>query len=116
MRRFAHWRVLRHLRHVAAQGRMSKAINDRAREQISAAIRLLTFLDSRGVTAATATQAMLERYQEEARVKTLTSEHAFVTWLRTSRTNTGLTARAGRTRSRPSPCPTRTAGPESDAS
>lgn len=95
VRRFAHWRVLRHLRAVAAQERLSKAINDRAREQISAAIRLLAFLMERGLTAATSTQADLEDYQASTGVMALTSEHAFVTWLRTSRTNTGLTAHAG---------------------
>jgi hypothetical protein len=95
IRRFARWRVLRHLRTVAAQGPISKATTDRAREQISAAIRLLTFFDEHGVTATTATQATLEDYQATARVMTLASEHAFVTWLRTSRTNTALTARAG---------------------
>jgi hypothetical protein len=95
IRRFARWRILRHLREVAAQGRLSKAINDRAREQICAAIRLLEFFDTHGLTAATATQASLERYQEAAQLKTLTSQHAFITWLRASGTNTALTARAG---------------------
>ena len=72
VRRFAHWQVLRHLRNVAHRGRLTKAITDRAREQISAAIRFLGFLDEHGTTAATATQAHLERYQI-ARHHTLSS-------------------------------------------
>lgn len=96
VRRFAHWRVLRQARAAADQGRLTKAITDRAREQISAAIRLLAFLDEHGVSAATAVQADLERYQAEgrsvhARVRTLSSEHTFVAWLRDSRINTRLT-------------------------
>ncbi|HVI37545.1 MAG TPA: hypothetical protein VM684_15040 [Gaiellales bacterium] len=90
VRRFAHWHVLRHLRRAADQGRLTKAITDRAREQISAAIRVLAFLDGRGTTAADATQDDLERYQAH-KAGTLSSESAFVTWLRTSRTNTALT-------------------------
>jgi hypothetical protein len=89
IRRFAHWQVLRHMRNVARQGRLTKAITDRAREQISAAIRFLAFLDEHGATAATATQAHLERYQTRQHL-TLSSEYAFITWLRTSRINTGL--------------------------
>jgi hypothetical protein len=89
VRRFTHWHILRHLRNVAGQGRLTKAITDRAREQISAAIRLLAYLDERGATAATATQELLERYQTTRRL-TLSSEQAFITWLRTSRVNTRL--------------------------
>src|SRR3954452_7825248 len=89
VRRFTHWHILRHLRNVAGQGRLTKAITDRAREQISAAIRLLAYLDEHGATAATATQELLERYQTTRRL-TLSSEHAFITWLRTSRINTRL--------------------------
>lgn len=90
VRRFAHWRVLRHLRRVADQGRLTKAITDRAREQISAAIRFLDFLDEHGKSAATAKQSDLECYQT-TRTLTLSSECAFITWLRTSRINTSLT-------------------------
>ena len=89
VRRFAHWHVLRHLRKVAGEGRLTKAIIDRAREQISAAIRFLAFLDEHGTTATTATQDHLELYQTTRKV-TLSSEYAFVTWLRTSRVNTRL--------------------------
>jgi hypothetical protein len=95
VRRFAHWRVLRHLRAVAAQGPMSKATGDRAREQITTAIRLLAYFEDQGVTAATATQATLDRYQTAVGVRTLASEHAFITWLGTSRTNTALKASSG---------------------
>ena len=94
VRRFAHWHILRHLRNVAGQGRLTKAITDRAREQISAAIRLLAYLDERGATAATATQELLERYQTTRRL-TLSSEYAFITWLRTSRINTRSWSRFG---------------------
>jgi hypothetical protein len=89
VRRFAHWQVLRHLRSVAGKGRLTKAITDRAREQISASTRLLAFLEDQGVDASTATQAHLELYQARQR-NTLSSEYGFITWLRTSRINTGL--------------------------
>jgi len=95
VRRFAHWRVLRQLRTTAAQGRLSKAITDRAREQISAAIRFLTFLDDHGLNAEVAVQADLENYQLATRatrpgLSTLSSEYAFIAWLRDSRINTRL--------------------------
>jgi hypothetical protein len=89
VRRFAHWHVLRQMRSAASQGRLTKSVTDAARERISAAIRFLAFLDSHGTSAATATQDHLERYQTQL-APTLSSEHAFITWLRTSRTNSGL--------------------------
>ena len=89
VQRFAHWQVLRHLRNVAGQRRLTKAITDKAREQISAAIRLLAFRDEHGTSASTVTQDQLERYQTP-QASTLASEYAFVTWLRTSRVNTRL--------------------------
>lgn len=89
VRRFAHWQVLRHLRTVADQGRLTKAIIDNAREQISAAIRLLAFLHQNQTTAAAATQVQLEHYQAD-RGRMLWSEQPFIAWLRTSRTNTRL--------------------------
>lgn len=89
VRRFAHWHILRHLRNVAGQGRLTKAITDRAREQISAAMRFVAFLGEHAASAATATQELLERYQA-MQCSTLASEHAFISWLRTSRINTGL--------------------------
>ena len=87
--------MLRQLRTTAAQGRLSKAITDRAREQISAAIRFLTFLDDHGLNAEVAVQADLENYQLATRatrpgVRTLSSEYAFIAWLRDSRINTRL--------------------------
>lgn len=90
VRRFARWRVLRHLREVAAQGRMSKAIDDRAREQVRAAIRLLAYFDEHGATVQTATQTLLEHYQAAVGTQ-IVAEQAFVAWLHTSRINTGLT-------------------------
>jgi len=91
VRRFAHWRVLRNLRTVAAEGRMTKAVGDRAREQIASSIRLLAYFEAQGLNAANVTQANLEDYREAAEVMSLASEHAFITWLRSSRTNTRLT-------------------------
>jgi len=91
VRRFARWRVLRNLRTVAAEGRMTKAVGDRAREQIASSIRLLAYFEARGLNAATATQPMLEDYREAAGAMSLASENSFITWVRTSRTNPALT-------------------------
>jgi hypothetical protein len=60
--RFAKWHVLRRLRRRADEGTLTPNAVENGRAGIVTAIRLLTWLDHRGTTLATATQADLERY------------------------------------------------------
>ena len=89
IRRFAHWHVLRGMRKASREGRLTQTITDACRRRIRVAIEFLTFLDAHGATPATATQDLLERYQEHLNRK-LDNEHAFIVWLRSSRINTAL--------------------------
>jgi hypothetical protein len=90
IRRFAHWHVLRQMRTAAREDRLTKTIADACRRRIRVAIEFVAFLAAHGASAATATQDLLERYRAHVG-RTLTHEHAFVVWLRDSRTNTRLT-------------------------
>jgi hypothetical protein len=62
IRRFAHWHVLRQMRKAAREDRLTSTITNAARRRIRVAISFLTFLETHGATAATATQDLLERY------------------------------------------------------
>lgn len=89
IRRFAHWHVLPGMRTASREDRLTKAITDAARHRIRVAIHLLAFLDAHGASAGTATQDLLERYQEHVG-RAINEEYAFVVWLRRTRTNTSL--------------------------
>ncbi|MEG9227262.1 hypothetical protein [Aeromicrobium sp. Sec7.5] len=89
IQRFAHWHVLRHMRRAAGQGRLTQTITDASRRRIRVAIDFLAFLETCGADAATATQELLERYQEHTG-RAFSHEHAFIVWLRDSRINTRL--------------------------
>lgn len=89
IRHFAHWQVLRQMRQAAREDRLTQTTANRCRRRIRVAIDFLAFLDAHGASAATATQDLLERYQEHTG-RTINSEHTFVVWLRRSRINTGL--------------------------
>lgn len=89
IRRFAHWHVLRGMRKAARENRLTQTITDGCRRRIRVAIDFLAFLDAHGATPGTATQDLLERYQEHIG-RTIKDEHAFIVWLRDSRINTGL--------------------------
>jgi hypothetical protein len=89
VRRFAHWHVLRHMRHAADRDHLTQSIANAARRRVRVAIRLLAFLDDHGASAVSATQDLLERYQISVG-GTITFEHSFVAWLRESRINTRL--------------------------
>lgn len=91
VRRFAHWHVLRQMRKAAREDHLTKTMADACRRRIRVAIDFLTFLNAHDASADTATQDLLERYQEHVGGRTLTHEYAFVVWLRDSRINTALT-------------------------
>lgn len=90
IRRFAHWHVLRHMRRAAREKRLTKSMTDASRRRVRVAIEFVVFLAAHDATTATATQDLLERYQEQVG-RTLSHEYAFVIWLRESRINTTLT-------------------------
>ncbi len=90
IRRFAHWHVLRQMRKAARENRLTKTMADACRRRIRVAIEFVAFLAHHDASAATATQDLLERYQEQVG-RTLSHEYAFVIWLRDSRINTTLT-------------------------
>lgn len=90
IRRFAHWHVLRQMRTAARADRLTKTMADACRRRIRVAIEFVAFLAAHGADAAAATQDLLERYHAHVG-RALTHEHAFVVWLRDSRTNTKLT-------------------------
>lgn len=89
VRQFAHWQVLREMRRAAREDRLTQAMANASRRRIRVAIDFLAFLDAHGASAATATQDLLERYQEHLG-RNINAEHTFLVWLRTSRINTRL--------------------------
>lgn len=91
IRRFAHWHVLRQMRKAARASQLTKTMADACRRRIRVAIDFVAFLAAHDASAETATQDLLERYQEHVGGKTLSHEYAFVIWLRDSRINTTLT-------------------------
>lgn len=64
IRRFAHWHVLRGMRKAAREDRLTQAITNASRRRIRVAIDFMAFLDTHGANPATATQDLMERYQE----------------------------------------------------
>ena len=89
IRRFAHWQVLRGMRKAAREDRLTKSMADACRRRIRVAIEFVGFLARHDASAATATQDLLERYQEHVG-RMLNHEYAFIVWLRQARTNTKL--------------------------
>ncbi len=90
VRRFAHWHVIRQMRHAAAQGHLTQCGANTARRRIREAIEFLDLLERHGVSLEDATQDHLDRYlaAHSGRGGSIAS---FVAWLRSSRTNTALT-------------------------
>jgi len=89
IRRFAHWHVLRGMRKASREDRLTGSIANASRRHIRVAIDFLAFLDAQGASPATATQDLMERYQEHVG-RRINDEYAFVVWLRDSRINTSL--------------------------
>lgn len=89
VRRFAHWHVLRGMRRAATEDRLTQAVTNGARSRIRVAAEFLTYLDTMDVTAQTATQEHLERY-EQHRGRRASTEYSFVAWLRQARVNIDL--------------------------
>ena len=57
IRPYASWSVLRRARSWAARGRVTRSVRKYARSRIGMAVQFLTWLEARGLTLATATQA-----------------------------------------------------------
>lgn len=89
VRRFAQWRVLRHLRQKAARDELTKSMVLQGRAQIKGAARFLDWLTRHDTTLTGMGQADLERYLI-THPGSETSQHAFIGWVRTSGINTSL--------------------------
>jgi hypothetical protein len=89
LRRYGRWHVVRDMRKAAAEGRLTSSVAHAGRRRIRVASMLLDFFDERRVTAATATQSVLDEYIA-ARGRALSGEHGFIAWLRRTRINTGI--------------------------
>jgi len=89
VRRYAHWHVLRGMRRAASRGHLTRSTTTAARNQIRAAVRFLTWLDTHNVTVADATQHHLEDYQQSP-ASDRSADGSFIRWLRDSRINTRL--------------------------
>lgn len=87
--RFAHWHVLRRLRHTASTGTLTKGSINNARAQINAAIRLCRWAHDHQSSVTELTQTDLERYLTEHPGSGVTMS-GFIAWLRRSRLNTAL--------------------------
>lgn len=89
VRRFAQWRVLRHLRQKSAHDQLTKSMVLQGRAQIKGAARFLAWLTRHDTTLAGMGQADLERYLI-THPGSETAQHAFIGWVRTSGINTSL--------------------------
>ena len=89
IRRFAHWHVLRAMRQASCEGRLTQGVTNGNRRRIRVAINLITFFAEHDATCATATQDLLERYQEHLGGR-IDGADAFLRWLHRSRVNTRL--------------------------
>jgi hypothetical protein len=89
------------MRRAAAEGRLTSSVAHAGRRRIRVAAMLMDFFDDRSVTAATASQSILDEYIA-TRGRVLTREHGFIAWLRRTRINARhphpQSARPGRTR------------------
>jgi hypothetical protein len=88
--RFARWRVLRHVRHRAARGELTKGVIQAARTKIRGTIALLAWLDEQHVEIGTATQADLEHYIAIGRPGIANVIYQFVDWVRETGLNPTL--------------------------
>lgn len=100
LRRYGHWHVLHDMRRAAAQRRLTSSVAHAARRRIRVAAVMLTFFDDHRVTAATATQSVLEEYIA-APGRKLGAEYGFVSWLRRTRVNTTIRIPTQRPRGEP---------------
>ena len=89
LRRYGRWHVVRDMRRAAAEGRLTSSVAHGGRRRIRVAAMLLSYFDRHDMSAATATQAILDAYiAEPGRV--LSGEYGFVAWLRRTRVNTNI--------------------------
>lgn len=89
LRRYGRWHVVRDMRLAAAEGRLTSSVAHGGRRRIRVAAMLLDYFDKHDMSAATATQAILDAYiAEPGRV--LSGEYGFVAWLRRTRVNTNI--------------------------
>ena len=92
LRRYGHWHVLRGMRRAAAERRLTNTLANAGRRRIRVAAKVLTYFDAHGVTAATATQAVLDEYIADVATggRELSAEYGFISWIRRSRVNTKI--------------------------
>jgi hypothetical protein len=88
--RFARWRVLRQVRHRAAQDELTKGVIQAARTKIRGTIALLAWLDEHNIEIGTATQADLEHYVSIGRPGIVNVIYQFVDWVRQTGLNPAL--------------------------
>lgn len=89
LRRYGRWHVVRDMRRAAAEGRLTSSVAHGGRRRIRVAAMLLSYFDRHDMSAATATQAILDAYiAEPGRV--LSGEYGFVAWLRRTGVNTNI--------------------------
>lgn len=89
LRRYGRWHVVRGMRRAAAEGRLTSSGAHSGRRRIRVAAMLLSYFDRHDMSAATATQAILDAYIAESG-RVLSGEYGFVGWLRRTRVNTNI--------------------------
>ncbi|WP_448233177.1 hypothetical protein [Microbacterium lacticum] len=85
---FAHWSVIRRLRHAADRDQLTKGAVQGARYQIKKTIELLAWLEHRDTIIADATQTHIEAYLASTTMSTVTIIAQFTRWLADTGTNT----------------------------
>lgn len=89
---FARWKVMRHLRHQADNGRLTKGVFQSSRSRLRRVVALLVWLEARGRSIETATQADLDEYLS-AQPKSVTGELSqFLKWTRQAGLNRSLSS------------------------
>lgn len=84
---FAHWAVIRRLRHASDRDQLTKGAVQGARHQIKKTIELLAWLEQRDTTIADATQADIESYLASTTTHSVTITAQFTRWLADTGTN-----------------------------
>ncbi len=88
--RFAHWKVLRHLRRQADNGDLTKGSFQGARSRLRRVVALLSWLEARGHSIETATQAELEEHLFTAPGCVAGELGQFLSWIRDTGANPTL--------------------------
>lgn len=86
IRRFAHWHILRHLRHRATLGPLTRSTITAGRGQINIAIRLCCWAREHGTSVTALTQTDFECYLDD-HPRGRATHNGFLAWLRRTRAN-----------------------------